>query len=102
MSVLPEPAVAGTSAVITAGDYLNKITGERMEYECRRRLDEGFDKLIVDFSETELVNSIGISILLGVIDIAAQRGATVTFADMNEHTIELFDMLGLTKHVDIA
>ena len=84
-----------------AGDYLNKITGERIEYECRRRLEEGHSRLVVDFSQTELVNSIGISILMGVIDIAAQRGAQVAFSDMNDHTIELFDMLGLTKHVEI-
>ena len=96
-----EPTVAAEPAVIMAGDYLNKITGERIEYECRRRLDEGHTRLVVDFSKTELINSIGISILLGVIDIASGSGASVVFRDMNEHTIELFDMLGLTKHVSV-
>ena len=28
-------------AVVFAGDYLNKLTGEQIERECRRRLDEG-------------------------------------------------------------
>ena len=89
-------------SVIVAGDYLNKLTGEQVEYECRRRLDEGCKELIVDFSHTELVNSVGISILLGVIDIAASNGAKVVFSDMNENTVELFEMLGLTRHVTIA
>jgi anti-anti-sigma regulatory factor len=89
-------------SVIFAGDYLNKLTGEQIEYECRRRLETGCRELVVDFSRTELVNSVGISILLGVIDIAASNGATVVFSDMNENTVELFDMLGLTKHVTIA
>ena len=89
-------------AEIFAGDYLNKLSGERIEYECRRRLDDGYRRVVVNFSKTEIVNSIGISILLGVIDIAAKGGAEVVFSDMNEHTIELFDMLGLTKHVTIA
>jgi len=89
-------------AVIYAGDYLNKITGEQIERECRRRIDEGFTELIVNFSQTELVNSIGISILLGLIDIASGHGARVVFSEVNDHTIELFDMLGLTKHVEVV
>ncbi len=89
-------------SVIFAGDYLNKLSGEQLEYECRRRLDAGCKELVVNFSQTEIVNSIGISILLGVIDIASNNGATVVFSDVKEETVELFDMLGLTKHVTIA
>lgn len=94
--------VSGERAVIYAGDYLNKLTGEKIEHECRRSLAVGCREIIVNFSQTEIVNSIGISILLGLIDTAAKNGATVVFSDMNETTIELFDMLGLTKHVTIA
>ncbi len=89
-------------SVISAGDYLNKLSGEQIEYECRRRIEAGCRELVVDFSKTELVNSVGISILLGVIDIAANNGARVVFSDMNENTVELFEMLGLTKHVTIV
>ena len=89
-------------AVVFAGDYLNKLTGEQIERECRRRLDEGCTELVVNFSQTEIVNSIGISILLGVIDIASKNGATIVFSEVKEETVELFDMLGLTKHVTIT
>ena len=87
---------------ISAGDYLNKLSGEQIEYECRRRIETGCKQLVVDFSETEIINSIGISILLGVIDTASNNGAQVVFSDVNEHTVELFDMLGLTKHVTLV
>ncbi len=87
------------TAIVYAGDYLNKLTGESVERECRRKIAEGATQLVVNFSKTELVNSIGVSILLGVIDAAKTNGATVTFADVNENTVELFEMLGLTKHV---
>lgn len=92
----------GERSVIFAGDYLNKLTGEQIEYECKRRLESGCKQLVVNFSKTEIVNSIGISILLGVIDIASNNGATVVFSDVNEDTIELFEMLGVSKHVTIA
>jgi anti-anti-sigma factor len=92
----------GKTAVIYASDYLNKLTGERIERECRRQLEGGCRALVIDFSETELVNSIGISILLGIIDLAEKKGAQVIFSDVNRQTIELFNMLGLTRHVVMA
>jgi stage II sporulation protein AA (anti-sigma F factor antagonist) len=92
----------GTTAVVYASDYLNKLTGERIERECRKQLDSGARALVIDFSDTELVNSIGISILLGIIDIAEKSGALVVFSDVNDETVQLFEMLGLTRHVVLA
>ena len=85
-------------AVVHAGDYLNKLTGDQIERECRRRIDEGCKELVVDFSRTEVVNSVGISILLGVIDSASSAGARVVFSEVNEHTAELFEILGVSRH----
>lgn len=97
-----ETDASGESARVLAGDYLNKLTGETIERECKQRLDQGFKKLIVDFSQTEVVNSIGISILLGVIDNAENSGAEVVFSDVKPETVDLFEMLGLTQHVTLA
>ena len=55
----------GETATVFAGDYLNKLTGEKIELECKRQLDAGCKQLVVDFSDTEIVNSIGVSILAG-------------------------------------
>ena len=92
----------GEAAIIYASDYLNKLSGERIERECKRQLESGFRTLIINFRDTELVNSIGVSILVGVIDAAEQSTAQLIFADVNDHTVNLFEMLGLTKHVQIA
>jgi anti-anti-sigma factor len=92
----------GTTAVIYASDYLNKLTGEKIERECRRQLDSGCRALVIDFSDTKLVNSIGISILLGIINVAEKNGARIVFSDVNNQTIQLFEMLGLTRHVVLA
>ena len=90
------------TAVVYADDYLNKLTGERIERECRQRLNEGCKELVVNLSKTEIVNSIGVSILLGVIDSAANAGARVIFSEVNEPTVELFDMLGVSRHAAIV
>lgn len=92
----------GSTAVIYASDYLNKLSGERIERECRRQLEAGYRALVINFRDTELVNSIGVSILLGVIDAAETAGAQLVFSDVNHQTVELFEMLGLTRHVALA
>ncbi len=91
----------GEKAVVYAGDYINKLSGEKIERECREKIEAGAKTLIVNFSETEIVNSIGVSILLGVIDNASDAGAKVIFSDVKDETIELFEMLGLTNHVTL-
>ncbi len=91
----------GETATVFATDYLNKLSGEMIERECKRQLDAGCKTLVVNFAETEIVNSIGVSILLGVIDAASNSEASVVFSEVNAETIELFEMLGLTNHVTL-
>jgi anti-anti-sigma factor len=92
----------GNTAVVYASDYLNKLTGEKIERECKRQLESGCRALVINFCDTELVNSIGVSILLGIIDVAEKNGARVVFSDLNNETIQLFELLGLTRHVGLA
>src|SRR5215210_3780882 len=94
--------IIGATSVVYASDYLNKLSGERIERECRRQLDGGCRALVINFRDTELVNSIGVSILLGVIEAAESAGAQLVFSDVNDQTEQLFTMLGLTRHVALA
>ena len=107
MTDITEPAAlparcVGETAIIYASDYLNKLSGERIERECKRQLESGRRALVINFRDTELVNSIGVSILMGVIDAAEQSHAQLIFSDVNSHNAHLFEMLGLTRHVSLA
>src|SRR5712671_7541769 len=83
----------GDTAIIYASDYLNKLSGERIERECTRQLESGRRSLVINFRDTELVNSIGVSILMGVIDAAEQSHAQLIFSDVTSHNAHLFEML---------
>lgn len=92
----------GDIAVIYASDYLNKLSGERIERECRAALSAGCRALVVDFKNTGLVNSIGVSIMLGVIDAAERAHAPLVFSNVNDQAAQLFEILGLTLHATLA
>jgi anti-anti-sigma regulatory factor len=99
----PPPWQAGGEfAVVYAGDYVNKMSGQRIERECLTRMEGGCRALVINFRDTELVNSIGVSILLGVIDTAERLGTRVAFTNVSLHTLKLFELLGLTRLVVLA
>ena len=98
----PPEQVGGEVAVVYAGDYVNKLNGQKLERECRLRLDEGFRAIVISFRGTELVNSIGVSILLGIVDTAERLGARLVFTGLNGHNLRLFELLGLTRCVALA
>lgn len=99
----PRPATGrGEVAVVYAGDYVNKMSGQRIERECMTRMERGCRALVINFRDTELVNSIGVSILLGVIGEAERCGARVAFSNVCLHTRKLFELLGLTRLVVLA
>lgn len=88
-------------AIIHIEDYLNKLSGERIEKVCLQFLNEGYRRLILDFRKTELVNSIGISFLLGIIDTCERQCAELVFINVSEDVLNLFETLGITKKVKI-
>ncbi|GAC1446867.1 MAG: hypothetical protein NVSMB56_09690 [Pyrinomonadaceae bacterium] len=88
-------------ALIRAGTYLNKISGEQLERSCLECLDKGCRALVINFKDTDLVNSIGVANLLGVIDAAEARQARVVFCHVAGQTAELFELLGLTRLVTL-
>ena len=90
------------AAVVYPGAYLNQLRGERIEMVCQELLNRGVRRIVINFEETELINSIGISILLGVIETVNNARGGLVLSNLNESNRELFEMLGLGSHVEMA
>jgi anti-anti-sigma factor len=90
------------AAVIYPGPYLNQLRGESIETQCQELLADGVRRIVVNFEETELINSIGISILLGVIESVNQSQGALVLSNLNASNRELFEMLGLMSHVEMV
>ena len=86
-------------AVIYPKGYLNNIVGERLEKEFTDYLGRGIKKIVLDFAETEFINSIGISILLSILEKLIENEGTLCFTSMSTLHGEIFDTLGLSKYI---
>jgi anti-anti-sigma factor len=93
--------VAEGAAVIYPGPYLNQLKGERIESRCRELLAGGVRHIVINFQETELINSIGISILLGVIEAVYEARGTLVLSSLSAPNRELFEMLGLMSRIRV-
>ena len=94
--------LVGEAAVIYPGPYLNQLRGESIENQCQEFLAAGVRRIVINFAETELINSIGISILLGVIESVNGAEASLVLSNLNASNRELFEMLGLMSHVEMT
>jgi anti-anti-sigma factor len=90
------------AAVIYPGNYLNQLRGEDVESQCQELLTNGIRRIVINFAETELINSIGISILLGVIESVNHVQGRLVLSNLNGSNRELFEMLGLMAHVEMV
>ena len=88
--------------VIYPGPYLNQLRGEAVENRCQQLLAQGVRSIVINFAETELINSIGISILLGVLEAVRDARGALVLSNLSESNHELFEMLGLLAHVRTA
>ena len=89
-------------AVLYPGPYLNQLRGEAIESRCLELLSEGVRGVVINFEGTELINSIGVSILIGVIESVRESHGKLLLTNLSESNRELFEVLGLLSQVDIT
>jgi len=90
--------VAGGRANIRTRGYLSRTAGEQLEQEIVRLLGGGVNRFIVNLHETDLINSVGVSILIGVIERVKERGGDLAFSELTAVNEEIFRIMGLQRH----
>jgi len=91
----------GHVIVIYARDYLNDIEGEKLEETCQSFLRDSGMAIVLDFSSTDIINSIGISILIGIIEKVRGFGAKVYFSGLKGVAYDVVKIVGLTETVAV-
>lgn len=85
-------------ALISTRGYLSRTAGEQLEQEIVRLLGGGARRFVVNLRETDLINSVGISILIGVIERVRGQGGDLAFSELTPVNEEIFRIMGLHRH----
>ncbi len=82
--------------------YLNNRVKET---ELEDRLDslfkKGYTRFIMNFDRTKLINSVGISILIGMVDRIIKSKGRIAFSNLSKANLEIFEIVGLTKNIKV-
>lgn len=87
--------------VIYVEGYLNSLLGERLEEFVQEKIEEGHLKFILNFGQVRLINSVGISILIGLVESVYESGGEVSFAEVRKTHRDVFAITGLSSRVKI-
>ncbi|OYV68094.1 MAG: hypothetical protein B7Z74_08745 [Deltaproteobacteria bacterium 21-66-5] len=89
----------GDTLVVCVGGYLNSLLGEEVEKVVRARLDDGGRRILLNFEGTRLVNSIGISFVIGIVERVMELEGRMAFCELSRINCDLFRVTGLAKYV---
>ncbi len=90
----------GVAVVYTDG-YINNQGGEEIAKVAYELLDEGYKKLLLNLAETKIVNSIGISILIEIIEKMIEVEGKLAFCNLTPTIDKTFHIMGLAQYTSI-
>jgi anti-anti-sigma factor len=88
-------------AVMMPKGYINNIGAERLESTSEELLDKGSKKLIVNFTDVQFINTIGLSMFLSIVQHTMENNSLLCFTNLKKDHREMFEMAGLIKHVKV-
>ncbi len=88
-------------AVMVPKGYINGLGAERLEETSEQMLGKGKKNLVVNFSDVEFINTIGISIFTSIIHKTQQSRATLCFTNLKKIHRDIFEIMGLMQHVRV-
>ncbi len=91
----------GDVAVFWTDGYINNQGGEEIAREAYRQLDSGARALVLNLEKTRIVNSIGISILIEVLEKVMERKAVLAFCGLTPTIDKTFRIMGLAQYAAI-
>ncbi len=86
--------------VIKTEGYINNIGGEKIVQEFTKYSD--VNKLILNLENSKVVNSIGISHLIEVIEILNQGNGKLVFTNLDPTIEKTFSIMGLFQFAEKA
>ncbi|MFN2385998.1 MAG: STAS domain-containing protein [Thermoanaerobaculia bacterium] len=91
----------GDVALLWTDGYINNQGGEEIAREAYAQLGAGARALVLNLEKTKIVNSIGISILIEVLEKVMDRKGLLAFCNLTPTIDKTFRIMGLAQYAAI-
>jgi anti-anti-sigma factor len=86
--------------VIHTSGYVNNEGGEQIAREFEKHFENGLKKVIINLEKSKVVNSIGISYLIEVIDRLNEADGKMIFTNLEPAIEKMLSIMGLFEYAD--
>ena len=88
-------------AILYTKGYINNVGGEEIANRAYELMDDGVRTVLLNLRETKIVNSIGISILIEIIEKMMEKGGRIAFCCLTPVIHKTFQIMGLANYATI-
>jgi len=88
-------------AVVYTDGYINNQGGEQIAKAAYELIDEGYRRILLNLAGTKIVNSIGISILIEIIEKMLEIDGRLAFCCLTPTIEKTFHIMGLAQYAGI-
>jgi anti-anti-sigma factor len=88
-------------AIMYTKGYINNVGGEEIANRAYELMDDGVCVLLLNLRETKIVNSIGISILIEIIEKMIDKEGRIAFCCLTPVIHKTFQIMGLANYATI-
>jgi len=91
----------GDITILETSGYLNNFGGDRVASICKQSISEGKRKLLINLENTKMVNSIGVSILIEIIEDLQGVNGKIAYYNVAPIVEKTFNITGITNYSKI-
>ena len=84
--------------IIETNGYLNNVGGEAVSAVVYEKIAQGQTKFLINMAGTKIVNSIGVSILIEIIEKLQEVNGKIGYYNLAPIVAKTFNIMGLTKY----
>ncbi len=84
--------------VMHTDGYVNNVGGEKIAQEFDKHFDNGIIKVVIDLQKSKVVNSIGISFLIEIIDTLNEKDGKLIFTNLEPSIEKTLTIMGLFNY----
>ena len=88
----------GDVLIIETTGYLNNVGGEKISEACYEKMENGKKLFLLDLENSKVVNSIGVSILIEIIEKLQDVDGKLGYYNLAPIVEKTFNIMGLTKY----
>ena len=87
--------------LIAAAGYINNEGGQAIADAATDLMDQGAKTLLIDLDGTRIINSIGVSILLEILEKLMDEKGTLAFCNLTPTIAKTFEIMGLVQYATV-